>query len=141
MKRCTILYIHSPQYATIRIAIVLTGKLILIGPLHKKNEIFLAAPKRSKLSINDLYIYLRLFAKYDDKRTSQKKLLGPEVEILAFQLDKSLQGLFVDLQIQEGVGIKAWGWLQQNRNMKIGRIGCSQVLVNLDITNYNGNYR
>ncbi len=37
-----------------------------------KNDFFLAAPKRSKLWWNDIYLYLRLFAKYGAKWTSQK---------------------------------------------------------------------
>jgi hypothetical protein len=37
---------------------------------------FLAGPKRSKLQFNDLYIYLRLFAKYGAKRPSQKKVIN-----------------------------------------------------------------
>jgi hypothetical protein len=44
----------------------------------------LAAPKRSKLWGNDIYLYVRLFAKYGAKRTSHKKLLGSKVEILDF---------------------------------------------------------
>ena len=32
--------------------------------------------------------------------------------------------------------MKARRWLRSNRNTKIGRIGCSQVFVNLNITNY-----
>ncbi len=34
---------------------------------------------------------------------AKKKLLGSKVEILAFQLGKSVQGLFVDLKTHEGV--------------------------------------
>jgi hypothetical protein len=37
--------------------------------------------------------------------------------------------------------MKARGWLQYNRNTKIGRIACSKVFVNLNITNYKGIYR
>ena len=39
---------------------------------------------------------------------------------------------FGDLKRHEGVGMKAQRWLQYNRNTKIGRIGCSQVFVNLN---------
>ena len=72
---------------------------------------------------------------------AKKKLLGSKVEILSFLLGKSVQGLFVDPKTHEGVGMKARGWLQKNRNTKIGWIGCSQVFVNLNITNYNRKYR
>ncbi len=36
------------------------------------------AQKRSKLSENDIYIYLRLFPKYSAKVPSQKKVMGVE---------------------------------------------------------------
>ena len=72
----------------------------------------MAAQKRSKLWINDLYLYLRHLVQYGAKRPSQKKLLGSKVEILSFLLGKSVQGLFVDPKTHEGVGMKARGWLQ-----------------------------
>ena len=47
--------------------------------IKSKNDFSLAAQKRSKLWINDLYLYLRLFAKYGAKRPIKKKLLGSKV--------------------------------------------------------------
>ena len=47
--------------------------------VYKKNQIFNffgKAQKRSKLSENDIYIYLRLFPKYGAKVPSQKKVMG-----------------------------------------------------------------
>ena len=52
-----------------------------------------------------------------------------------------MHGDFGGMKSQEGVGIKARGWLQYNRNTKIGRMACSQVVVNLNITDYKGIYR
>jgi hypothetical protein len=43
----------------------------------KKINFFVkACPKKSKLSGNDVYIYLRLLPKYGAKRPSQKKVMG-----------------------------------------------------------------
>ena len=72
---------------------------------------------------------------------AKKKLLGSKVFFLSFLLGKSVQGVFVDLKSHEGVGMKARGWFQKNRNTKIGRIECSEVFVNLNITDSEGNYR
>ncbi len=54
-----------------------------------------------------------------------------------------MHGDFGGIKSPEGVGIKARGCLQKNRNTEIGRIACSQVFVNLNITDYKGkgNYR
>ncbi len=45
-----------------------------LGPVLK-TKFFSAAPKRSKLLLNDLYIYLRLFAKSGAKLPNQKKVI------------------------------------------------------------------
>ena len=53
--------------------------LILIDVVLKKIKIFNffgKAQKRSKLSENDIYIYLRLFPKYGAKLPSPKKVMG-----------------------------------------------------------------
>ncbi len=46
------------------------------------------AQKRSKLSENDIYIYLRIFPKYGETIFSQKKVinLGSKVDEIAFLL-------------------------------------------------------
>jgi len=49
-----------------------------------------------------------------------------------------VHGDFGGMKSQEGVGIKAREWLQQNCNTKIGRVACSQVFVNLNITDNKG---
>jgi hypothetical protein len=50
-------------------------EVLKVGPEHEKNDFFLAAPKSNKLWGNDIYLYLRLFAEYGAKLTSQKKVI------------------------------------------------------------------
>ena len=53
--------------------------LVDVVHIHKKIKIFNffgKAQKRSKLSENDIYIYLRIFPKYGAKLPSQKKVMG-----------------------------------------------------------------
>jgi hypothetical protein len=42
----------------------------------KKFNFFERVQKRSKLSENDIHMYLRLLPKYDAKLSSQKKVMG-----------------------------------------------------------------
>ncbi len=72
---------------------------------------------------------------------AKKKVIRVQSCDFGILAGKSVQGLFVDLKKHEGVGMKARRWLQSNRNTKIGRIGCSQVFANVNITDYKGNYR
>ena len=76
---------------------------------------------------------------------AKKKLWGSKVDEIeiVFLLGIPVYIHFARIKRQEGVGvgITARGWLQWNRNTKIGRIACSQVFVNLNITDYKGNYR
>ncbi len=41
---------------------------------------------------------------------AKKKLLGSKVQYLSFLPGKSVEGIFVDLERHEGVGIKAQRW-------------------------------
>ena len=53
--------------------------VVEIDVVYKKIQIFNffgKAQKRSKLSENDIYIYLRLFPKYGAKVPSKKKVMG-----------------------------------------------------------------
>ncbi len=57
--------------------------LLVFGMVYKKIKIFNffgKAQKRSKLSENDIYMYLRLSPKYGAKPPSQKKLWGSKVD-------------------------------------------------------------
>ena len=74
---------------------------------------FLAAPKRSKLWGN--YLYLRLFAKYGAKRPSQKKVIRVQSLVSVFfagEIGPRSLCSFVDLKTHEGAGMKAREWLQ-----------------------------
>ncbi len=56
---------------------------------NKKTKIFNffeIAQKRSKLSENDIDVYLRLFRKYGAKLPCQKKLLGSKVDEIGILL-------------------------------------------------------
>jgi hypothetical protein len=72
---------------------------------------------------------------------AKKKLWGSKVDEIVFLLGIPVYIHFARIKRQEGVGIKARGWLQWNCNTTIGRIACSQVFVNLNKTDYKGNYR
>ena len=53
--------------------------VVVVDVVYEKIKIFNffgKAQKRSKLSENDIYIYLRLFPKYGAKVPSQKKVMG-----------------------------------------------------------------
>ncbi len=62
---------------------------------NKKFNFFERVQKRSKLSENDIHMYLRLFPKYDAKLSSQKKLWGSKVDEIGFLLGISVHGYFV----------------------------------------------
>ncbi len=56
-------------------------KILPVGVVLKKIKIFNffgKAQKKSKLSENDIYIYLRLFPKYGVKKFRQKKVMRVE---------------------------------------------------------------
>ena len=75
------------------------------------------------------------------KYPAKKKLWGSKVDEIAFLLVITVHVYFEGMNRQEGVEIKAWEWLQQNRNTKIGRKACSEVFVNLYVTDYKEIYR
>ncbi len=63
--------------------------LIVLEGVLKKIKIFNffgKAQKRSKLSENDIYIYLRLFPKLVQKYSAKKILWGSKVDEIAFLL-------------------------------------------------------
>ena len=70
------------------------------------------AQKRSKLWINDLYLYLRHLVQYGAKRPSQKKVI--RVQSLVSVIFAGEIGLrcLCRRKNNEGVGMKAQGWLQ-----------------------------
>ena len=68
--------------------------------VYKKIKIFNffgKAQKRSKLSENDIYIYLRLSPKYGAKLPSQKKVMGSKVDEIAFLLVITVHVYFVGM--------------------------------------------
>jgi hypothetical protein len=68
--------------------------------------------KRSKISENDIHMYLRLFPKYGAKLSSQKKVMGSKVDEIGFLLGIPVHVHFARMNRQEGIGIKARGGLQ-----------------------------
>ncbi len=49
---------------------------------NKKSNFFERVKKRSKLSENDIHMYLRLSSKYDAKLSSQKKVMEVQIGVI-----------------------------------------------------------
>ncbi len=102
-----------------------------VRPGSWKNDFFLAAPKRSKLWGNDIYLYLRLFAKYGAKRTRQKKFI--RVQSCDFGILAGEIGTRTLCRPK-----KTW----RSRNEDTGMVAIeSQHENRSDSMYYNGNYR
>ena len=70
----------------------------------------MAAQNRSKLRINDIYIYMKRFLKFGEEIPSQKKVIKVQSRDFAFLLVILVPDHFGCIDEQEGVGIKARGW-------------------------------
>ena len=65
---------------------------------------------------------------------SNREIMHFICTFIAILLGISVHGQFLRMKRQEGVQIKAHGWLQSNRNTKIGKKASSPVYPDLYIT-------
>ncbi len=72
---------------------------------------------------------------------SNREIMNFICTFIAILLGISVHGHFLRMKRQEGVQIKAHGWLQSSRNTKIDKIASSQVYSDLYLTDYQGENR
>ncbi len=69
---------------------------------------------------------------------SNREIMHFICTFIAILLGISVHGHFLRMKRQEGVQIKAQGWLHSNRNTKIDKIVSSQVYSDLYLTDIKG---